>query len=229
MINADSILSMFTDRFTLLKYLQQLDGDVQKLLEKAVTSISVDKVPDTDDEYTLTINFEDGTSETTPAFVIEQGEDGRGISSIAKTGTTGNVDTYTITYTDGTTSTFTVTNATKKYKHKIQICSEAVGGPPEIGATGEVINDKADAYTISDFLAMTTNEFVAFLNSIKSSLNESIAPTGGFNITYVNDHGDVKAWQLLGVNTNDGSFNFSYTQPHALTSSWTVTDAVEEF
>ncbi len=40
----------------------------------------------------------------------EQGEDGRGIVSIVKTATTGLVDTYTITYTDGTTSTFTVTN-----------------------------------------------------------------------------------------------------------------------
>lgn len=34
----------------------------------------------------------------------------KGIASIEKTGTAGLVDTYTITYTDGTTSTFTVTN-----------------------------------------------------------------------------------------------------------------------
>ncbi len=40
----------------------------------------------------------------------DQGETGNGIASIAKTGTAGNVDTYTITYTDGTTTTFTVTN-----------------------------------------------------------------------------------------------------------------------
>lgn len=42
----------------------------------------------------------------------ETGSDGRGIASIEKTGTSGNVDTYTITYTDETTSTFTVTNGT---------------------------------------------------------------------------------------------------------------------
>ena len=41
---------------------------------------------------------------------VIQGADGRGITSIAKTGTNGLVDTYTITYTDATTSTFTVTN-----------------------------------------------------------------------------------------------------------------------
>ena len=38
------------------------------------------------------------------------GEDGRGIVSIEKTGTAGLVDTYTITYSDGTTSSFEVTN-----------------------------------------------------------------------------------------------------------------------
>ena len=38
------------------------------------------------------------------------GADGRGISNISKTGTQGNTDIYTILYTDGTTSTFTVTN-----------------------------------------------------------------------------------------------------------------------
>ena len=38
------------------------------------------------------------------------GEAGNGISNIRKTSTSGLVDTYTITYTDGTTTTFTVTN-----------------------------------------------------------------------------------------------------------------------
>lgn len=40
-----------------------------------------------------------------------KGKDGRGIASIRKTGTTGSVDTYTITYTDSTTSTFTINNS----------------------------------------------------------------------------------------------------------------------
>lgn len=39
-----------------------------------------------------------------------QGETGNGIDRIAKTGTSGLVDTYTIYYTDGTTTTYTVTN-----------------------------------------------------------------------------------------------------------------------
>ena len=40
----------------------------------------------------------------------DDGDDGVGISSITKTGTSGLVDTYTITYTNGNTTTFTVTN-----------------------------------------------------------------------------------------------------------------------
>lgn len=39
-----------------------------------------------------------------------KGENGNGIASIEKTGTSGLVDTYTITYDDGDTDTFTVTN-----------------------------------------------------------------------------------------------------------------------
>lgn len=40
----------------------------------------------------------------------ETGDDGVGIASIVKTSTAGLIDTYTITYTDGNTSTYTVTN-----------------------------------------------------------------------------------------------------------------------
>ena len=40
----------------------------------------------------------------------QQGDTGNGIASITKTGTSGLVDTYTITFTNGNTTTFTVTN-----------------------------------------------------------------------------------------------------------------------
>lgn len=56
---------------------------------------------------TLTITLAD---DTTTSLSIQNG---KGISSIAKTGTSDLVDTYTITYNDGTTSTFTVTNGAK--------------------------------------------------------------------------------------------------------------------
>jgi lysophospholipase L1-like esterase len=67
----------------------------------------------------------ESSDDLTPADIIEgleenviylnaqpfiAGADGRGIESIVKTSTAGLVDTYTITYTDATTSTFDVTN-----------------------------------------------------------------------------------------------------------------------
>lgn len=52
----------------------------------------------------ITLTYADGTQESFTAVDL------KGIVSITKTGTSGNVDTYTILYTDGTTDTFTVSN-----------------------------------------------------------------------------------------------------------------------
>lgn len=62
--------------------------------------------------YDLYLNIAAGPQGETGATGATgpQGPAGKGITSIAKTGTSGNVDTYTITYTDNTTSTYTVTN-----------------------------------------------------------------------------------------------------------------------
>ena len=80
--------------------LQGLSDCVEGLVQgsdKAITNIAISG-------QTITLTFADGSQETGTASGL------KGISSIAKTGTSGLVDTYTITYTDGSTSTFTVTN-----------------------------------------------------------------------------------------------------------------------
>ena len=60
------------------------------------------------------------------------GKDGVGISNIAKTGTAGLVDIYTITLTDSTSYTFTVTNGAKG-----EMGPQGPAGPQgETGATG---------------------------------------------------------------------------------------------
>ena len=46
-------------------------------------------------------------------ILMLKGQEGQSIKGITKTGTDGLVDTYTITLTDGTNSTFTVTNGAK--------------------------------------------------------------------------------------------------------------------
>ena len=62
---------------------------------------------------------------TIDAGEIPQGPAGRGIVSIRKTKTEGLIDTYTILYTDGTTTTFTVTNGDGGGNSQIYIGNEA--------------------------------------------------------------------------------------------------------
>lgn len=69
---------------------------------------------------TPAVNVTKSGTDLAPAFAFafsnlkgsqgDTGPTGNGIASIAKTGTSGLVDTYTITFTNGTTTTFTVTN-----------------------------------------------------------------------------------------------------------------------
>ena len=97
---------------------------------------------------TLSINLDDGTSYLTeplkgadgytPVKGVdyfdgvngEDGEDGVGIASVTKTGSSGLVDTYTITLTNGSVATFTVTNG----------IAGAKGDTGETGATGNGIS-----------------------------------------------------------------------------------------
>lgn len=64
-------------------------------------------------DYTLTLNFTNGTHYSTPPIRGAQGvqgETGNGIESVYLTATHGAVKTYTILFTDGTTTTFDVTD-----------------------------------------------------------------------------------------------------------------------
>lgn len=83
------------------------DGQKLRTYRDAQLSIveSIDAVTDSELEQ----GIEQGALYLDAATFLS-GADGRGIESVAKTATAGLVDTYTITYTDGTTSTFDVTN-----------------------------------------------------------------------------------------------------------------------
>lgn len=63
--------------------------------------------------------------------MLVKGADGKGIESIEKTGTSGLIDTYTITYTDGTKTTYNVENG------------NGIDHISKTGSTGNV-----DTYTI---------------------------------------------------------------------------------
>ena len=77
-------------------------------------------------------------------FAAVPGLDGVGITSIEKTATAGLVDTYTITYTDGDTDTFTVTNGAQGEPGED---GEAGVGITSITKSGTVGN--VDTYTIT--------------------------------------------------------------------------------
>lgn len=103
----------------------------------------------------------------------EKGDTGKGIQSITKTGTSGLVDTYTITFTDGTTTTFNITNGEK--------------GDPGIGEKGDTGNGISsitktatsglvDTYTIS-FTDGTSTTFTV-TNGAPGSAGVGV-PAGG--------------------------------------------------
>ena len=75
------------------------------------------------------------------------GADGKGITSIEKTDSSGLEDTYTITYTDETTSTFVVTNGAKGDKGDTGATGATGKGITSITKTGT--SGKVDTYTIT--------------------------------------------------------------------------------
>lgn len=70
-----------------------------------LTELSSESGNDETAEFTVT-----GVELDAAWFFFAKGDTGNGIASVEKTASSGLVDTYTITYTDGTTSTFSVTN-----------------------------------------------------------------------------------------------------------------------
>lgn len=84
-----------------------------------------------------------------------KGKDGRGIASISKTGTTGSVDTYTIKYTDNTTSTYTVNNSDSVSLQRQIVPSAAV----ESSATA------SQAYAAGDYVVVN-----GVLRKVKSAI-----------------------------------------------------------
>lgn len=84
-----------------------------------------------------------------------KGKDGRGIAKIVKTASTGAVDTYTITYTDNTTSTFTIKNSDTISLQRQIVPSAAV----ESSATA------SQAYAAGDYVVVN-----GILRKVKSAI-----------------------------------------------------------
>lgn len=114
------------------------------------------------------------------------GEDGRGIVSIEKTGTQGLVDTYTITYTDGTTSTFEVTNGQSGGGSSLPI-SFSTTQPPLDGSVVLWVNADAEEPVVDEFTAFTlagTCTNLAVEHRTELSSRQYLAKATGTNSLY---------------------------------------------
>ena len=113
----------------------------------------------------------------------EKGDTGNGIASIAKTGTSGLVDTYTVTYTDGTTTTFTVTNGAKGDKGDTGETGNGIASITKTGTSGNV-----DTYTITYTNGQTTT-FTVTNGGVSSVAGKTGAVTLDANDVAFSDSG----------------------------------------
>lgn len=102
-----------------------------------------------------------------------KGKDGRGISKIEKTATTGTVDTYTITYTDSTQSTYEVRNSDDIAIQRQIVPSAAV----ESSATASQTYAEGD-YVVVNGVLRKVKSAIAKGNAISDS-NSTATTVGG--------------------------------------------------
>lgn len=111
--NADSASNSATNALTYSQQASESATLAQEYAEQAQSASA--HAPVITDGYWYV--WDSATEQYVSTGIKAQGEDGTdgtdgvGIQSIEKTGTSGNVDTYTITFTDGSTYSYTVTNA----------------------------------------------------------------------------------------------------------------------
>lgn len=144
-----------TETFTVTNGHDGAQGDTGNGISSAVLN----------DDYTLTLNFTNGQSYTTGSIRGEQGTQGiqgqtgatgNGIASITKTASVGLVDTYTITFTDGTTMTYDVTNGANGSGSVADVWVDNVsvldGDTAKIDLTGKAnVSDLATVATSGDY------------------------------------------------------------------------------
>ena len=115
----------------------------------------------------ITVVFEwkgtNGTTQRTEILVPKgnQGEQGTSITGIQKTATSGLIDTYTITFSDGSTSTFQIKNGTSYTK-----LSELEN---DTGFITNLVNNLLNYYTKSE--TYNKEEIDNILKSFKTGLN----------------------------------------------------------
>jgi uncharacterized protein (TIGR02145 family) len=140
------------------------------------------------------------------------GADGRGIVSITKTGTTDNVDTYTITYTDGEPTTFTVTNGVNGVDGTNGTNGTDGVGITSIAKTGTA--DLVDTYTIT----YTDGNTATF--TVTNGAQGPIGPTGQQGET----GNGIASIAKTGTTDNVDTYTITYTDASVAPTTFTVTN-----
>ena len=193
------------------------DGNGIASIVKTSTSGKVD---------TYTITYTDGDTDT---FTVTNGNDGskgdkgdkgdtgntgNGISSVTKTGTSGLVDTYTITFTNGNTTTFTVTNGSDATVNIVtswsattsdaKVPSEKLtkssldGKVSKSQTSGLLKNDGSvdtNSYLTTGSASSTYQTKLVSGTSIKTINNESLLGSGNITIQGGSSVDIVTAWE----------------------------------
>lgn len=158
-------------------------------------------------DYTLTFTMSDDTEVTTTTVRGEKGEkgdrgtDGKAITSVTKTGTSGLVDTYKITFSDDTSTTFTVTNGSS-----IKTISKT-------GTSGLV-----DTYTVTLTDNTTSTFTVKNGNGIASIALQSGTHAAGTSDTYkiTFDNGEFTTFSVYnGLNGTGSVVTVNFIAPDA--------------
>ena len=191
-------------------------------------------------DYTLTLNYTNGTSYTTPSIRGAQGErgadgtNGVGITSIYKTATQGNVDTYTILFTDGTTTDFEVTNGTiqsvnGKTGANITLTSEDINHGSETIA--EVLEKKAGALWDSQsgsIVSIVPDKTIKYLEKVTCNI-EPAQDLHGYSNPWPSGGGKNKVpesgWEQGQIQGNGtiGPQQYAVSSPYILLDAGTYT------
>lgn len=134
-----------------------------------------------------------------------KGATGKGISSIEKTGTAGLIDTYTITYTEGPPTTFTVVNG----KGIVEIT-----GPERHGLvdTYTIVYNDGSPQTFDVTNGIDGNRIFRGTVVSGESTTPTIFPTSGITDAIYGD---------LYLNISEGAFYHCETPGDASTATWT--------
>ena len=181
---------------------------------------------------TYTITYDDGDTDT---FTVTNGSDGskgdkgdkgdtgntgNGISSVTKTGTSGLVDTYTITFTNGNTTTFTVTNGSDAIVTIVTSWSATTSDskvPSE-----KLVKNTIDGLSIPTKTSDLTNDgdgTNAFVKTNDSRLSDARTP-----VSHTHTKSQITDFPTLSTVATSGSYNDLSNKPSIPSSSSDLSD-----